>query len=556
MKPATSLIKKITIIAIVIISIYGCHNYYKVTSPKSGSNAQTASLVDSLKMKHRDFILRSGNQAFSMSEPVLSADQKKLECTLDTLSVFNRFHLKKGKKGKMQYNKNELTQSNVLNEVHFYIPADNTAATGPYTLDLNKVEKIEVIEKDKGRTTGSYIIGAVGYTLGAVAVAGIIIAATKSSCPFVSAYNDNNFSLQGEIYGGAIYPQLTRHDYMPLKMSPARDGSFQIKISNELKERQYTDIADLWVITHDANTKVLADDKGNLYSIRSPQTPVAASFEDKVDVTADLSKANDNRLLYFDDTTTNTATNNVVLRFNKKEKEQACKLILSLKNSYWLDYLYGELAKGFGTYYATYMQQQKKKTAAELLKWVTDQQIPLTVSIKTSTGWQKITDITTIGPLATREIVVPLDCSAIPGNQVEIKLSSGFMFWEIDYAAMDFSPDGQFNIQKLSPQKATDEQNQNVLPLLQKDDEIYLEQPQIGNVVTLVYKASLPVNESQVQSFIMHSKGYYEHIRDFTGKPNIAFLQKFTQAGAFATYGVEMYKKVRNSSLQMLAKKQ
>ena len=129
------------------------------------------------------------------------------------------------------------------------------------------------------------------------------------------------------------------------------------------------------------------------------------------------------------------------------------------------------------------------------------------------------------------------------------------MFWEIDYAAMDFSPDDQFNIQKLSPVKATDEQNQNVLRLLQKDDGVYLEQPQIGNVVTLVYKASPPVNTSQVQSFIMHSKGYYEHIRDFTGKPDVAFLKKFTQPGAFATYGVEMYKKVRNSSLQILAKK-
>ena len=554
MKPTTSLFKKITSIAIVIISIYGCHNYYKVTSAKSSSNAQTASLVDSLKMKHRDFILRSGNQAFSMSEPVLSADQKRIECTLDTLSVFNRFHLKKGKKGKMQYNKNELAQSSVLNEVHFYIPTDNTAVIGSYTLELDKVEKIEVIEKDKGRTTGSYIIGAVGYTLGAMAVAGIIIAATKSSCPFVSAYNENNFSLQGEIYGGAIYPQLARHDYMPLKMSPASDGSFQIKISNELKERQYTDIADLWVITHDADSKVLADDKGNLYSIRNPQTPLTASFEDKVDVTTDLSKANDNRLLYFDDTT--TATNQVVLRYNKKEKENNGKLVLSLKNSYWLDYLYGELAKGFGTYYATYMEQQKKKTAAELLKWVTDQQLPLTVSIKTSTGWQKITAITTIGPLATREIVVPIDCSTIPGNEVEIKLSSGFMFWEIDYAAMDFSSDDQFKVEKFSPLKATDEQNKNVLPLLQKEDGVYLEQPQIGNVVTLVYKAAVPANAMQTQSFIMHSKGYYEHIRDFTGKPNVAFLKKFTEPLAFATYGVEMYKKVRNSSLQMLAKNQ
>lgn len=130
------------------------------------------------------------------------------------------------------------------------------------------------------------------------------------------------------------------------------------------------------------------------------------------------------------------------------------------------------------------------------------------------------------------------------------------MFWEIDYAAIDFSTGTQFTIQKLSPQSATDEQSQDVLPLLQKEDGIYLDQPEIGNVVTLVYKSSPPANATQTQSFILHSKGYYEHIRDFTGKPNVAFLKKFTQPGAFAAYGVEMYKKMRNSSLQMLAKNQ
>ena len=539
----------------IMVLLHACKTFYKTNQARSGSAPQTWSSADSLKKLNRYFILRNGDEAFYLKSIELSADQKTAQCILDILPADHSLHLVKGRNGRMSYKKSELSDIAVLSEVHFYIPKDNTATVGNYTLQLDKISKIEVIEKDKKRTTNSYVIGAVGYTLGAIAVAAVIFVALKTSCPFVSACNEDEFSLQGEIYGGAIYPQLARHDYMPLKMSPTADGSFQIKISNELKERQYTDIADLWIITHDADTKVLADDKGNLYSIANPQTPVTASFENKVDVTACLAKANDNRLLYFDDTTTTTATNQVVLRF-KKEGQQNGKLVLSLKNSYWLDYLYGELAKGFGSYYATYVEQQKKKPAAELLKWVADQQIPLTVSVKTTTGWQKIKDITTIGPLATREIVVPVDCSAIPGNEVEIKLSSGFMFWEIDYAAIDFSPDDELNIQKLSPVKATDEQNQNVLQLLQKDDGVYLEQPQIGNVVTLVYKASLPANATQTQSFIMHSKGYYEHIRDFTGKPDVAFLKKFTQPGAFPIYGVEMYKKVRNSSLQILAKNQ
>jgi hypothetical protein len=540
----------------IFILVQSCHHYYMATSARSGSAQSTYSSADSLKKLNRYFVLRNGDEAFYMKNMVLSADQKTAECILDTLPSDHKLHLVNWRRGNMKYQNADPADLSVLSEVHFYIAKDNAAGIGSYTLQLDKVSKIEVLEKDRKRTTNSYIIGAVGYTIGSIVVAAIIVAALKSSCPFVSPYNNNDFSLQGEIYGGAIYPQLARHDYMPLKMTPTADGSLQIKISNELKERQYTDIADLWVITHDANTKVLADEKGNLYSISNPQTPVTAIFENNTDVTTNLSKANDNRLLYFDDTTSTSATNQVVLHFNKKMQEQKGKLVLSLKNSYWLDYLYGELAKAFGKYYATYTEQQKKKPTAELLKWVSNQQIPLSISIKTNTGWQKITDVTTIGPLATREIVVPVDCSAIPGNEIEIKLSSGFMFWEIDYAAIDYTPDSNFSVQQLSPVSATDEQNQNVLPFLKKEDGVYLEQPQIGNVITLVYRVNPPANAIQTQSFILHSKGYYEHIRDFKTKPDMAFLKKFRQPGAFPTYGIEMYKKMRSSNLQMLAKNQ
>jgi hypothetical protein len=39
----------------------------------------------------------------------------------------------------------------------------------------SKVQKNEVIEKDKGRTTKSHIIGGVGYTLGSLVVVGVIV---------------------------------------------------------------------------------------------------------------------------------------------------------------------------------------------------------------------------------------------------------------------------------------------------------------------------------------------------------------------------------------------
>ena len=533
---------------VTMMLLTACQNYYKASPVHPG-----ATTIDSLRLSERYFILRSGSESFYMKNSTLSADQKTMDCILDTVPFYHKLHLVNGENRKTKYKKNDPMELMVLNEVHFHMTPDNTAVPGHYQLQLDKIQKIEVIEKDTKRTTNSYVIGALSF-VGALVVVAIIVAATKSSCPFVSAYDGTNYSLQGEIYGGAIYPQLARHDYMPLKMEPLSDGSLQVKISNELHEHQFTDIAELWVITHDKNNKVLADETGNLYTVSAPQAPELATLNEKKDITASLQKPADNAVLYMDDTTAANATNDVVMKFNKPVIAKKGKLMLSLKNSYFLDLLYGELAKGFGNYYSTYIAQQRKKPVAELLKWIKEQQIPLEISVKTNSGWKKITDVTTIGPLAARNIVVPIELPETTEPFTEIKLSSGFMFWEIDYAALDYSTGNTFTVQKITPTKATDELGKNILPDLQKEDAVYLAQPDIGNIATLVYNCDPLRDDSKTRTFILHSKGYYEHVRDFKNKPDVGFLNQFKKPNAFPIFGMQFYKKMAAENIKTLAK--
>lgn len=483
----------------------------------------------------------------------LSADEKTMTCVLDTVPPNHQLHFNLGHKQKLQYRKTDKEELAVLNEVHLFIPADNTTQAGTYALSLDKIQKIEVIVHDKKRTTDSYVIGAIGYTLGAAALVGIIVAATKSSCPFVSAYDGKEFNLQGEIYGGAIYPQLARHDYLPLKMAPLADGTLQLKITNELQERQYTDIAELIVIEHDKNTKALSDENGNFYSVSDKQTPLTARLNSGRDVLSAVNKAGDNEICYMEDSTNVDSKNELLLSFNNPGHASKGKLILTLKNSYWLDLLYGELAKGFGTYYASYIKKQRNKTPEQLLKWVKEQQIPLSISVKSKTGWQDAAHITTIGPLASRQIVVPLDINKNSDEIVEIKLAAGFMFWEIDHAAIDFSEDKTFSVQRLMPQKATDEKGNSVLAQLLKEDGIYLEQPEIGNAATIVYVPATEGHPSKTKTYLLHAKGYYEHIRNFKNKPDINFLNRFTKPNAFPVYGMQLYQKLKKENLRLMA---
>ena len=545
----TKTLRNFSVVVFITTIFYACQSYYKASNINTATSART---VDSLKKSERFFILRNGDEAFHIKSIELNADQKTAKCTLEALPANHQLHLTNGLNGKKVYRKKDPVYSGVVNEVHFYIPRDNTAALGSYTLKLDDVLKIEVLEHDKKRTTNSYVKGAIFTVLGAAVVAGIIV--VLSSCPFVSAYDGNDFALQGEIYGGSIYPQLCRLDYLSLKMSPLADGTLQLKITNELKEKQYTDFAKLWKITHSKYSKVMVDEKGHLFSITNPQLPITAMLNGKRNVLPALSKTADFNLLSMDDSTQSDGRNEITMKFKKPADATNGRLVLSLKNTYFLDLLYGELAKGFGNYYASYMDQQKKKSKEELLKWVTEQQIPLDISVNTGKGWQTTTSLTTIGPVAFRETAIEVDISAVPGDEVEIKLGSGFMFWELDYAAMDFSTDKNFSIEKLNPESATDEIGRDILHELINEDGIYHQQPSIGNSATIVFKSKAKVVESETATYILETKGYYEHIRDFKNPPDVKFLEQFKKPGAFPLYGMNLYKKIKKESPEAFAK--
>lgn len=545
----TKTLRNFTVAVFVATFFYACQSYYKANTVNPASSAKS---IDNLKTSERFFILRNGDEAFHIKSIELNADQKTAKCFLETLPANHELHLTNGINGKKIYRKKDPAYSGVINEVHFYIPKDNAAATGSYTLKLDDVSKIEVLEHDKKRTTNSYVKGAIFTALGVAVVAGIIV--VLSSCPFVSAYDGNDFSLQGEIYGGSIYPQLCRPDYLPLKMAPLADGSLQLKITNELKEKQYTDFAKLWKVTHSKYSKVMVDEKGNLFSITNPQSPITATLNGRKNILPALSKAADFNLLSMDDSTQSDGRNEITMKFKKPADAKNGRLVLSLKNSYFLDLLYGELAKGFGQYYASYMDQQKKKSKEELLKWVNEQQIPLDISVNTEKGWLNTTSLTTIGPVAFRETAIEVDLSAVKGDEVEIKLGSGFLFWEIDYAAMDFSTDKSFSIEKLNPESAIDEAGRDILPELIGEDGVYHQQPSIGNSATIVFKSKTKIDESATATYILETKGYYEHIRDFKNPPDVKFLEQFKKPGAFPLYGMNLYKKLKKESPEAFAK--
>ena len=159
----------------------GCHTYYKAqtVTPTAGNHAEQK--LDSLKLVKRYFILREGSHAYYMDQIQLSADHKIITCVLDTLAPEHKLHLERGMNHHLRYKKHNPDHLGVLNEVHLYIQPDSPLTLGPYSLQLDQVQKIEVLQKDPKRTANSYVLGTLGFTAGVAVLVTAIVAATYSS---------------------------------------------------------------------------------------------------------------------------------------------------------------------------------------------------------------------------------------------------------------------------------------------------------------------------------------------------------------------------------------
>jgi hypothetical protein len=356
----------------------------------------------------------------------------------------------------------------------------------------------------------------------------------------VYAYDGNSYHFIGEMYGGAVNSSSEREDFMPLPGIKDMNGQYQLKISNELLERQYTNLAELIVVEHPDDMSVLVDKRGIVQTMSALKSPVLAT-DGNEQVCTNVLKSKDSLCYLFNQgNIENPEMSSLILGFERPNNAQSAKLVLNVKNSYWLDYIYGKFNEQFGTFFNEFNKRQKKVPQEKNVQWALDQGIPLSVYVGTSTGWQFVDYINTVGPLASRDVVVAVPLSEVSGDKVRIKLECGLMFWEADYAAIDFTVNQPLKTSFIRIKTAFDERGKDISSALFKIDKKYLYQPEVGNEAILSYPADI-TGENRKQSVFFHSCGYYEYIRNYTNEPDMAYLKTFREKGAFARFSKMHY---------------
>lgn len=416
-------------------------------------------------------------------------------------------------------------------------------------IPMDQVEKIEIYEYDPVASAGRTALLVVGVTAGVLITISLIAFATKGqSCPFIYAENPAGRVFEGEIYSGATYPQLERHDWLPMPRLKPSGETYRITIANQVKEAQHTNLLELVAVDHPLKAIVLFDKYGRLHTMPDLQAPLGAVSADGQDIREQILREDSLRYLGPPDNNTPDASETLTLQFRRPPGAREAKLVVNAKNSMWMDYAHGLMVDEFGEYAGKIRENFLKKSAGDLQNWMLRQNIPLSVWLETAPGqWERADHFNLAGPMALKRDVLPLDLSKVKGEQFRVKLSTGFKFWEIDYVAMDFSPDQAVQVQTLAPVSAVDQNGADLTAALRADDGLYYDQPNTGDEAAVTFPAP-PLQPGLKRSLLLHSKGHYQILREpAPGKPSPRYLKQFARKNAFPVFAREQWRAMMRS---------
>ena len=513
--------------------VIGCR-YYKVSTHHK-SQINFAHAIQDFRAQEKFFIVHFGGDVWWLRNISFNHDMTELLGTLEILPA-NRYSFQ----NTQVYASNLYTKKtrHLLEEVHIHVLEYSKAEDFSVAIPLESIQRMEVYSPEIGKTVlyGALAISVVAIT---IAVIGFTFLVATRSCPFIYTYDGEQFAFAGEVFAGATQPGLERHDYLGLPALQPADGEYLVMVSNELREIQHINLLQLKVIDHPEGVEVLADKYGQFHCIAGPVPPLAAKTLQGNDITALVSEKDARKYHFNEAVSTDSATDGIILSFPKPADAEEGNLIISAKNSMWLDYVLENFSEMFGRKYQSFDRKQGREQPESIRAMMLNQGFPLNVYLEKNGEWVFYDFFEVAGPMAMKDDILPISLEGVESEVVNIKLETGFMFWEIDYAAMDFSGDVPLTVTTVPASEAFDEQGNDVREAISWDDDLYYVQPDVGNMALLRFPVPELTGESR--TIILLSKGYYKVIRDYTGIADRKTLRTFREPGRMQLFSKELY---------------
>jgi hypothetical protein len=521
-----------SIFSILIICnlTFGCH-YYRVRSGDVGDKTASKTIQRN-DSKNNYYVLHVGDAMWEIKNFDLTYPEIKGKLSTfqgQPLNMYERMLEGNGKriaKGDVNY----------TYQIHLY--ANSFSKNGEaISIKEADVTRIDIFDINSGLRAAS-VIGT-GLLAGVGGLGLLIIVACATACPHVYVYNGETYYFNNSLFTGAVAPQLERNDYKLMPDYFSNSDKYQFYVKNEKEEAQYTNVLELMVVEHENGTEVYPDQQGNINMVKNPIMPTALTDDNGKDLT-ELVGYHDGRAYVFNTETTEDFSN-VYASFKLPVDKANAKLVLQAKNTEWSGYVYHEFTKLFGSYYDNWVaKNQRKKSREEMEADQKKHGLPLIVSVKSGEEWIDIEAIDLIGSISYNGLAIQLPQELLNGDQLEVRIRSGFYFWKLDYLALDFSANDGFEMRKLQPSIANGNGDKDFIEALSNDDKNYMDHPLNGDSTYVEYHG-LKVSSDKQRTIILHSKGYYIPLAEYDSKMERKELAKFKVDGELSRFSQRLF---------------
>jgi hypothetical protein len=374
---------------------------------------------------------------------------------------------------------------------------------GPVAVDLRKVTDAQIRETHASGTIGRAVLGVAGV----LAVVALIAALTKESCPIVYVDRGLGWELVGEAYAGAAFRSIQRDDLLPL--APLADQrSLRVRLSNEARETQYTDRAELVVVDDEDTSRTLSTFDGRLVAV-GPSRPAlrAADLrgrdvgalladEDGRPWQADLVQAASERGVPLRD--------GVIAQFDAVPPSPVLEMVGG--NTDWLDLAFGRFFAAMGDRLPRYLATGNDPArGARIRRWREREGVDLAVDVWREGGWQRVAVVPTVGPVAMRQVAVPLSGD---GGPLRVRLSGGLGFWRLDRVALSVELPARHTVTILKPRAARGASSPDQRGVLTAADGVYDALENLGDTLDMDF--DLPPRPPGTRRFaFLSTNGYY-----------------------------------------------
>lgn len=380
--------------------------------------------------------------------------------------------------------------------------------------DIN-IDDILYVRVSKVDAAASIIATLGGLAAGFLLVVAIV-AATKESCPFVYAYDGEQYIFDAEPLGGAICPGLAKTDYSRLEHLKPKDGKYSLLLRNEVEETQYLDEMKLVVIDHAPGVEVMPEANGKMHFIAKPVAPSAVHDERGRDLLKFMQQRDGIAWQTYLPRDSSFRGQNLrhelTFEFPKPAGAKTAKLLVNAGTALWGSNMIREMLQLRGDRVDAWYDGVNKAGPElyELLQFIEREELYLMkLNIKAGDTWVQQGFISGGGPLITEDRVLPLDISQISGDKLTIRLNPPMGFWNIDYLGVEYGDDAVPEIKEVALAQAEDWNATDIAAQMSVADKKYFVMPQVGNWAKASFEVP-PQREGTQRSIFLKTSGYYE----------------------------------------------